>query len=220
MGEENLRRGMSHSWDGKCNIFQSHASSKNLSFHGNEYLSFCSLRLIKCCHLLMASVRPKEENLVSAETEYSATLAETFGRIFGRNWCLEIRKNFLWIVINKFYHATQFPLNYIRCNLNFKIRDFFNLRTHFHKILFKNCGFCPIFHSFYLAEYSAGWPKLSAEYFGRFGRKFRPNIRFRSYTRLNSKMLSLKKKNASVIAYFFPWNLILHGHMHVLTCIC
>ena len=49
MGEENLRRGMSHSWDGKCNIFQSHASSKNLSFHGNEYQSSCFLRIIKCC---------------------------------------------------------------------------------------------------------------------------------------------------------------------------
>ena len=31
------------------------------------------------------SVRPKGEKLVSAETEYSATMAETFGRIFGRN---------------------------------------------------------------------------------------------------------------------------------------
>ena len=37
------------------------------------------------CYLnIEASVRPKEQKLVSAETEYSATLAETFGRIFGR----------------------------------------------------------------------------------------------------------------------------------------
>ena len=32
----------------------------------------------------LTSVRPKEQKLVSAKTEYSATLAETFGRIFGR----------------------------------------------------------------------------------------------------------------------------------------
>ena len=29
---------------------------------------------------MIYSVRPKRENLVSAETEYSATLTETFGR--------------------------------------------------------------------------------------------------------------------------------------------
>ena len=33
---------------------------------------------------VLCSVRPKEEKVVSAETEYSAALAETFGRIFGR----------------------------------------------------------------------------------------------------------------------------------------
>ena len=33
---------------------------------------------------VQGSVRPKLKNLVSAETEYSAALAETFGRIFGQ----------------------------------------------------------------------------------------------------------------------------------------
>ena len=34
--------------------------------------------------MMLFSVRPKEEIVVSAETEYSAALAETFARIFGR----------------------------------------------------------------------------------------------------------------------------------------
>ena len=51
--------------------------------------------------------------------------------------------------------------------------------------------FSQFFTFYYLAEYSAGWRKLSAEIFGRFCRKFGPNIRFRSYTKVNKGLISL-----------------------------
>ena len=150
-------------------------------------------------NLISASVRPKEENLVSAETEYSATLAETFGRIFGRNWCLEIRKQFLWIVINKFYHATQFPLNYIRCNLNFEMPDFFNLRTHFHKMFLKIVDFAPFSPVFI-------WPNIR-----QVGRNFRPNISANlaeNFSRIFGfgRTLLMAYTNVSVNSSKMEWN--------------
>ena len=46
------------------------------------------------------------------------------------------------------------------------------------------------------------WPKLSAEYFGRSGRKFRPNIRFRSYTTWYQTWIAWFK---ALIAWFQAW---------------
>ena len=43
---------------------------------------------------------------------------------------------------------------------------------------------CTFIDSISWPNSSASWPKLSAEYFGRFCRNFRPNIRFRSYTKI------------------------------------
>ena len=91
---------------------------------------------VKSTLLLKSSVRPKEEKLVSAETEYSATLAETFGRIFGRNQRVEINNFFYLFFTNEYYHNVEFFLHcfgqYFKSKL--MMQNCFTLESNFRKI--------------------------------------------------------------------------------------